>query len=106
MIWRRVLALVDNHRAHASHYVKADADKLGVQLCYQPPYSSPFNSIEFLWAIVKRQWRQNVLTREGTVEGAIQQLTDICKAIPRDTVKKLFASNHKAILASMNGELV
>ena len=61
---RGTVLVMDNHRAHWSHRVRDLLEAQGCELLFLPPASSVLNPIEVVWAQVKRQWRQSLLTSE------------------------------------------
>ena len=65
------LIIMDNHRAHYKDVVLELLLSEGAELLFLPPASSVMNPIETLWAIIKRRWRQALLTADV---GAIGQL--------------------------------
>ena len=60
--------MLDNHVVHKTRmvrdYIEEDFAHTGHRfaLKFQPPYSCQFNSQEFVWAQVKRRYRQVVST--------------------------------------------
>jgi transposase len=51
--------ILDSAGYHRSKVVKKDAQKLGVELRYLPPYSPNFNPIERFWKVINEHARNN-----------------------------------------------
>jgi transposase len=59
----RVTIVLDNHKAHHNLQVKELAEGLNFELMFMPPYSPEFNCIEALWSVLKRDFKQRVLSQ-------------------------------------------
>ena len=58
--------VLDNHSSHKNKdRILKTLDSLGVKLLFLPPYSSEFNPIEKIWAIIKLEWRKAVMNWDG-----------------------------------------
>jgi len=53
---RNLLLVCDNHGSHRSYYVRDYLRYRQVQVLFMPAYSSPLNSCEFVWGLVKRKF--------------------------------------------------
>jgi transposase len=51
--------ILDSAGYHRSKVVKKDAQKLGVELRYLPPYCPNFNPIERFWKVINEHARNN-----------------------------------------------
>ena len=51
---KTIVVVLDNHSSHWSADARWTARKLGIRLCYLPPYSLDLNPIECLWKDLKR----------------------------------------------------
>ena len=60
----RVTIVLDNAKAHKTLDAKTTADELNLELMFMPPYAPEFNSIEALWSVIKRDFKQRVLARK------------------------------------------
>ena len=61
---RTTVLVLDNHRAHHAKTVQAWLVEKQYQVAFLPPYSSEFNPIETVWAMVKREWSRVLLSSE------------------------------------------
>ena len=57
----KAIVVCDNHTAHKTKDVVKFMNGMGVRLYYLPPYSCRQNSIEHLWAHVKKRWSYKIL---------------------------------------------
>ena len=84
--------VMDNHRAHWSHRVRDLLAAQGCELLFLPPASSILNPIEVVWAQVKRQWRQSLLSCDLVNVGEawmVQELGRICGAFSAESLASL-----------------
>ena len=76
--------VLDNHTSHTSDIVMPTLLK-HFQPLFQPTYSCKFNSIETLWAIVKKQFRAQItrvaLKRDYTVDNCKALVMMICQGL-------------------------
>lgn len=49
-----ILLLIDNFSSHRSTFVKEEAKKLNIDLCFLPPYSPQLQPIEKIWLDIKK----------------------------------------------------
>ena len=63
--------VLDNHRAHYKQSVLDMLQDQGAELLFLPPATSIMNPIETLWAIIKRRWRQELVTTNVDKVGQI-----------------------------------
>ena len=52
----RIRLVLDNHSSHRSRLLKDFFAAKNVQVLFLPPYSSPLNSVERVWAYFKHEW--------------------------------------------------
>lgn len=94
-----VLAL-DNHRAHHATRTRRHLEHFRVY--WLPPYSSPLNAIERLWAVVKRQYRQHLglslPSRPTSWTRLARTVLTIAQRVPRSTILALLTSNQREIV--------
>ncbi len=63
----RLTVVLDNARAHITLEVRAEADRLNIELMFMPPYTPELNSIESLWSVIKRDFKRRVLAKQDVV---------------------------------------
>lgn len=51
---KAIIIVLDNLKSHKVKEVEAEAEKLGIELVFLPPYSPDLNSIEYVWKSIKR----------------------------------------------------
>jgi len=56
-----LVVVLDNHRAHITSEVAEEARQLKIELLFLPPYCPELNSIEALWAQVKKQIKDQLI---------------------------------------------
>ena len=59
---KRLVVVLDNHRAHVTEEVKNLCSQLNIELLFLPPYCPELNSIESLWSIVKSNIKQKLVS--------------------------------------------
>jgi len=50
---KAIIIVLDNLRSHKVEEVKAEAERLGIELVFLPPYSPDLNPIEYIWKSIK-----------------------------------------------------
>ena len=65
---RNLLLVCDNHGSHRSYYVRDYLRYRQVQVLFMPAYSSPLNSCEFVWGLVKRKFATEFAKKTRTYE--------------------------------------
>ena len=65
----------------------------------QAPYSSPFNPVETVWSLAKRQFQKRQLEHEGFIneEDFTQMVTDSCEAVSPAALRGVLLSHHSHI---------
>ncbi len=58
----KITLVLDNHRAHHTKNTQQFCEQHNIELLFQPPYSPEFNSIEYLWSVVKRRFKKNLIS--------------------------------------------
>ena len=93
---------VDNHSAHKAKDLVNKMIEKGVKLYYLPPYSSRQNSIEHLWAHVKREWRTAIPVRDKPQHHqVVQAITRSCEHVKQNVnLAGIFQSNEHALVQS------
>ena len=72
-----ILLILDNAPYHWAAEARLTARKLGIKLCYLPPYSPDLNPIEYLWRDLKRTFAfQPFETIKNHVEEAFLELAN------------------------------
>ena len=97
----KVWLVIDNHSAHHVRSLRRYYEPFYV--AYMPPYSSQFNAIEYVWAIVKRELALHIsrlperkhtqISFEGEVDYVISQVS-------ANYTNKPFIERTKKFLAS------
>jgi transposase len=49
-----ILIILDNFKSHKAKEVMKEAERLGIELVFLPPYSPDLNPIEYIWKSIKR----------------------------------------------------
>jgi transposase len=57
--------VLDNHSSHRSNITQDQLDGIDIGVLFLPPYSSEYNPIERMWALIKNHWRKSVMIRDG-----------------------------------------
>ena len=70
--------VLDNHSSHRSNVTQDQLDKLDIDVLFLPPYSSEYNPIERMWALIKHHWRKSLMVRDGDYT-LLQQKNEILK---------------------------
>lgn len=89
---RKPYLVLDNHPAHHSKEV-AELLNQYFKPVFQPAYSSPFNCIETVWSILKREWFVRLHRRESDIQsmaefrGLIEQLCNEVKLSTENLMK-------------------
>lgn len=72
------IIILDNLSAHKDKRVKSLAEKLGIKLVFQPPYSPEFNPIELAWNTIKTFIRaRNLRTLDDLEKGFLTAIDTI-----------------------------
>ena len=90
--------VLDNHAAHGSRKVRELFEDMGCELLFLPPATSILNPIEVVWAHVKRQWRQSLLSTDQSNVGEswmVGELGRICAGFSRETLENLATAHFK-----------
>ena len=76
---KAIIIVLDNLRSHKVEEVKAEAERLGIELVFLPPYSPDLNPIEYVWKSIKRvistTFVRHVDDMRNTVKEAFYRLT-------------------------------
>jgi transposase len=105
---RTTLHLVlDNHSAHHTQRVQARLAQLQIEPHFMPPYSPQFNSIEALWACVKRAFKQRVNAQAGVVQQLEFQaiLQEVLDAVTPEQQAAAARENNRDFLFQLLGAL-
>jgi putative transposase len=49
-----IIIVLDNLKSHKAEEVVKEAERLGIELVFLPPYSPDLNPIEYIWKSIKR----------------------------------------------------
>ena len=81
---RKLYIVMDNHSVHWSNDVQEEIQKLNLECLFLPPHSSPLNSIEHVWNVVKSHWRRLLCSKQGHVTDAESEelLVSILQGVP------------------------
>jgi len=81
---------LDNLRLHHGIAVKEWADKEGLRLLFNAPYSSPYNPIEWLWAFSKRKFYRDEMVIEKELKYADVEayVKKYITEVPKETILK------------------
>jgi len=76
---KAIIIVLDNLKSHKVKEVKAEAEKLGIELVFLPPYSPDLNPIEYVWKSIKRimstTFVRHVDDIRNTIKEAFYRLT-------------------------------
>jgi len=98
----KIFMVWDNHRAHDNPATRAACEELGIEPLFMPAYSPELNSIETLWAVVKRrlksQLAQNVQRRRFKILAPqfLEFVKEALKVEPQ-TVKAIINANRQTL---------
>ena len=102
----QIVIVADNQSSHKSESTKRFLDQNSIKMMYLPPYSSPLNPIEHVWAAFKTLWRKKMARQfdkfpDSNIERLVTQVMDEVKTTPR-----LLNSITAAVERVLNDELV
>lgn len=105
---KKVMLIFDNHRAHHSNMAEEVIDDLDLDVMFLPPYSSPLNSIETLWAILKRNWKNRMLRVEPRINynDTANLLKAECEVLGSCDFSALHRSNLESVISCLHGNVV
>ena len=95
---RKPVLVFDGASAHTSLRSLEAVGKYFTPL-RQAPYSSPFNPVETVWSLARRQFQKRQLLHEGYIDEAAfsQMVTDSCEGISTAAHKGVLRSHHAYI---------
>ena len=101
-----IIIVADNHSSHKSRSTKIFLLKHNIQMLYLPPYSSPLNPIEHIWASFKVLWRKKLalcLSKipKDQLENMVNEVLEQVKYTPN-----LLMTINSTIRRVLNDELV
>ena len=74
-----ILIVLDNLKSHKAEEVMKEAERLGIELVFLPPYSPDLNPVEYIWKSVKRvistTFVRHMDDMRNTIKEAFYQLT-------------------------------
>ena len=108
---KKPILVLDNARAHLSDLVLPILNQY-FEVKFMPAYSPQFNSIETLWAIVKRRFRVNLQTaiidgsflNEDVKMGTTEVLNATIDSIPHEMKYRVSRHNYKYVRQVISGE--
>lgn len=70
---KAVIIVLDNLKSHKVAKVKAEAERLGIELVFLPPYSPDLNPIEYIWKSIKRAISVTLVRHIDDMRNAIKE---------------------------------
>ena len=97
---QNLLLVWDNHAAHRSYYVRDFLRYKQVEVLFTPAYSSPLNSCEFVWALLKKRFAKEFAKKtrnfQFTEDNFKQEIVTVMKQVSRDSLTpKMLQANNK-----------
>jgi transposase len=95
------LLVIDNHSAHRSLKIRGLLAE-NFDVLWLPTQSSPFNSIESLWAFLKNKFRSQVATQTenlSTQEKLTNFITELVQSVPDSCCQKFLSANRAYLLS-------
>ena len=101
-----IVIVADNQSSHKSQSTRAFLEEHGINILFLPPYSSPLNPIEHVWAAFKALWRKRMARQfdkcpQENIEQLVGEVLDMVRISPR-----LLDSITKAVARVLDGQLV
>ena len=95
---KKLVVVLDNHRAHVTHEVKTIAHQMNIELLFLPPYCPELNSIESLWSIIKGKIKTKLIScsnRTISQKDFEKIMSDCCAEITPAEQKKAARYNNR-----------
>jgi len=91
-----ILLIIDNFRSHTSNFIKEEAIKLNIELCYLPPYSPQLQPIEKIWKDMKRfmsEFKIGVALKDRKLKK--EEAKDLLRSIVQMSYYKIIGNKNK-----------
>ena len=91
-----ILLIIDNFRSHTSTFIKEEAIKLNIELCYLPPYSPQLQPIEKIWKDMKRfmsEFKISVALKDRKLKK--EEANDLLRSIVQMSYYKIIGDKNK-----------
>jgi len=91
-----ILLIIDNFRSHTSNFIKEEAIKLNIELCYLPPYSPQLQPIEKIWKDMKRfmsEFKIGVTLKDRKLKK--EEAKDLLRSIVQMSYYKIISNKNK-----------
>ena len=104
---KKLVVVLDNHRAHYGLDVRNLASQLNMELLFLPPYCPELNSIESLWSIIKGRIKTQLISCSGrkiTQKDFEKIMQDCCDQVTPAEQKKAARYNNRDYIHSKISE--
>ena len=98
---RDSVIVMDNHSSHHSILVRDYLHGLNCKILYLPPATSYFNPIETYWSLMKKEWRNRLVTvepKDVTSAWSKRTVMAICRSFKTPTLRRLYHCHFRDIL--------
>ena len=107
---KKIVLVLDNHRAHKTNDVKALCEELNIQLMFLPPYRPQLNPIEALWSVVKHYFKRVLRDRHdfkiSQEEFETLLATQLSKVTPEQQAKAAKTNHRNYMHQVLSGEIL
>ena len=103
-----ILLVMDQHSSHKAKLVTDYLATLNIQTLLTPPYSSPFNVCEHVWALFKHQFAKEIskITVAYDFDGIERDMELVINEVGSRLTPAILLSNQKYMDISLRGNLV
>ncbi len=103
-----ILLVMDQHSSHRAKLVTDYLATLNMQTLLTPPYSSPFNVCEHVWAIFKQRFAKEIsrITVQYDFANLERDMELVIREVGRRLTPAILRSNQKYMDLSLRGQLV
>ena len=91
-----ILLIIDNFTSHTSTFIKEEAIKLNIELCYLPSYSPQLQPIEKIWKDMKRfmsEFKISVALKDRKLKK--EEAKDLLRSIVKMSYYKIIGDKNK-----------